>query len=165
MIPMRNRRLSWRMIFLLCVLGAGLVFYAERVMHHNALNAALIAAVERGQAADAEYLLHQGADADAAKPWFSRIPSSQFEWEITYSNVYDKGNVPQPVLCLAAGRHDLVLVDILLAHGANVNARSVHDYTALTYAERDAALTQDLLRHGANRSALDVLSGVGGKTK
>ena len=75
--------------------------------------------------------------------------------------MFDKGNAPQPVLCLAAERHDLAMVDILLTHGANVNARSVHDYTALTYAAGDAVLTRDLLRHGVNRNAESASGGVG----
>jgi len=153
---MLTYKVSRRMIYLLCALGAGLVFSANRILRHNALNAALIAAVERGNAADAEDLLRRGADADAAKPWFSHLPSSQMGWEMTYSNVFDKGNAPQPALCLAAERHDLAMVNILLAQGADVNARSVHDYTALNYTDGDAALTQALLQHGANRNARDV---------
>lgn len=50
-------------------------------------------------------------------------------------------------------------------HGANVNARSVHDYTALTYAEGDALVTHALILRGADRNARDVFGGVGGKTK
>lgn len=162
---MPARKLPWRMICLLSILGAGLTSLAGHVLHQNALNAALIAAVEHGRAVDAEDLLRRGAAADAAKPWFSRIPSSRFDWEIRCSNVSDKGNAPQPVLCLAAQRHDVAMVNILLAHGADVNARSVHDYTALTYAEGDTLVMQDLIQRSADRNVRDVFGDVGGKTK
>ena len=156
---MPAQKLPWRMLCLLSVLGAGLTSLVGHALHQNALNVALIAAVEHERAADVEGLLYRGADADAAEPWFSRISSSQFDWEMTYSNVSDKGNAPQPVLCLAAQRHDVAMVNILLAHGADVNARSVHDYTALTYAEGDALVTQVLLAHGADPNARNIFGG------
>ena len=153
---MRICKFSGMMICLLSALGLGLLFSADRVLHHNALNAALIAAVEQGEVANAEDLLRRGADADTAKPWFSHIPSDQFGWQMKYSNVFDKGNAPQPVLCLAAERHDLAMVNILLAHGAHINARSVHDYTVLNYATDDAALKLASLQHGADRNVRDI---------
>ena len=153
------------MLCLLSVLGVGLTSLVGHVLHQNALNSALVAAVEHGRAVDAEDLLRRGADANAAKPWFSRILSDRLDWEITYSNAHDKGNAPWPVLCLAAERHDVAMVNILLRHGADVNARSVHDYTALTYAEGDTLVMQDLIQRGVDRNARDVFGGVGGKTK
>lgn len=153
---MHNYKLPWRMICLLSALGVGLVFSAAPGLRHNALNAALIAAVEQGKVADAEDLLRRGADAGAAKPWFHSIPPSQNDWYWFHENLLAKGNAPQPVLCLAAERHDLALVNILLAHGADVNARTVHDYTALNYAAGDNVLTRALLQRGADRNARDV---------
>lgn len=122
---MRTYKLPWRTICLLSALGVGLVFSAASGLRHNALNAALIAAVEQGKVADAKDLLRQGADADAARPWFHSIPPSQNDWYWFHENLLDKGNTPQPVLCLAAEQHDLALVNILLAHGADRNARDV----------------------------------------
>ncbi len=149
-------RMHWKAICLLSALGTGLIFSAGRILRHNALNAALIVAVERGEAADAEGLLRRGADADAAKPWFQSIPPSRNDWYWFFINSRDKGNAPQPILCLASEQHDLPMVNLLLAHGANANARSVHDYAALNYAAGEAGLTRLLLRRGANRNARDV---------
>ena len=152
---MRTHKSPWRLICLLSVVTVGLIIHAGSVLRHYVLNAALIAAVERGKIADAEDLLRQGADVNAGKAWFHGIPPSRKEWRWYYSNLRDEGNTPQPVLCLAADQHDLPMVNLLLTSGADVNARSVHDYTALNYANGDAMLTRVLLQHGADRNAQD----------
>lgn len=146
----------WKTIGLLSFLGMGLLFIGLRIQHQTLLNAALITAVEQGRTAGAEDLLRQGADADTAKPWFRGISPSLEQWRWFRENISDKGNAPEPVLCLAAEKHNRTLVDILLAHGANINGRSCHDYTALFYASGDVPLTQDLLRQGAKPGAQDV---------
>ena len=144
------------MVPALFILGIELLFIGLRIQHQTLLNAALTAAVEQGRTAEAEDLLRQGADANTAKSWFRSIPPTLEQWCWFRSNIGDKGNAPEPVLCLAAEKHNLAMVDTLLAHGANVNGRSCHDYTALFYASGDALLIRDLLQHGANPNAQSV---------
>ena len=153
---MNKREQPWKKIGLLSFLAMGLLFVALRVQHKSVLNAALIEAVNQGDVPWAQDLLRQGADADTAKPWFRSVPPSFEQWHWFRENISDKGNAPEPVLCLAAENHNLTMVDVLLAHGADINSRSCHDYTVLSYASGDALLTQDLLRHGANPNAQDI---------
>ena len=153
---MPARKLPWKTICLLSVLGIGTLFFARRALHQSTLNAFLIAAVKRGDVVATEGLLHQGADANAAQPWFRSIPPSMEQWYWFRANISDKGNAPEPVLCLAVEKHNLTMVDLLLAHGANVNGRSCHNCTALFYASGDAPLIKELLQQGANPNAQNV---------
>lgn len=153
---MNNRRQPWKAICLLSLLGLGLLFIGIRIQHKMMLNAALVAAVNQGSAKQVDDLLSQGADANTAVPWFHSVPPSLEQWYWFRSNIADKGNAPKPVLCLAAEKHNRAVVAVLLTHGADVNGRSCHDYTALFYALGDAPLIKDLLQHGANPSAQDV---------
>lgn len=153
---MNSQRQPWKAICLLSFSGLGLLLIGICIQHRMMLNAALIAAVNQGSVKQADDLLTQGADADTAAPWFRSLPPSLEQWCWFRSNIGDKGNAPEPVLCLAADKHNRAMVDVLLAHGADVNGKSCHDYTALFYVPGDASLIKDLLQQGANPNAQDV---------
>lgn len=113
--------------------------------NHAALNAALLVAAAKGDAPQVKCLLASGADVDTR-----RGPDARSAVDMT------------PLMLAAVGTHlrndnlkRLDTVNILLAHGANINASCTEGFTPLIWAVwgGNARVVRLLIRRGADVNA------------
>ncbi|MBI3912462.1 MAG: ankyrin repeat domain-containing protein [Armatimonadetes bacterium] len=145
MRPVRIVRLTLALVAVLL-----LIWYGYAAVLRSSRNDALISAAWTGDITTVQRLLGQGADPNARHPWFERGASPLWRRERP-----DGYFTP---LTLAARSGHTPIIQVLLEHGAGVNARGLWRRTALMEAVLGGHVdtVEALLDHGADVNARDL---------
>jgi ankyrin repeat protein len=127
-----RKRFALTFLSLLAVIAGAFAWAIRATIHQGRLNAALVDAVDRGDMKATRTYLDRGADPDA------RIRSGHTSvWQYLtdfFPTAHGRRDRLPPTVLMTAVEHERKdIVILLLARGANVNARESGGLTALAY--------------------------------
>jgi hypothetical protein len=175
MLSMRRQSILIALPFFVLIAVAMVMAY--RSVRQEQLNQSLLDAVHTHDVAAAERALRQGADPNTDEEVWTesafgqKQPTRRERWARLWARLRVPNRYPdRPVLVAAAfslptrRTQDIALVNLLLAHGADVNARGPKGATALMSAvisaqKGDTTLVSVLLDAGA-QAEVQVATGV-----
>lgn len=164
----RRTPLHWACLFggpalldLLARHGALADLSSEDVLGHTPLGCVINLRQLPGKAALVSWLLSRGARIDllperGAELLYEDFLTPALASRLIRLGVPVEGNRSLSPLALACARGDLALAECLLAHGASLHWRNIHERSLLHDGELDVALAQLMVRRGLPVDARDA---------